>query len=551
MKSSTNKIYFNPAQRKYMSIRANSSCIIAARGIGKSEGIDAQELIDNVLLMPRSLGAIITPTYTKLLRNTLPAVLHGLSRLNFRKHSTGSPGHFTVGTTPPKHFKRPYIEPSSYENCMVFWNGTCVQFISQDGVMSANSMSLDWVIGFEAKFLNKKKIDEEIIPANRGNKQYFGDCFKHHGIHYSTDRPTLESGLWLFDLKNLMDTTLYSAVVDCYDELTRVKQKLAIAIDNGNNASVNYYNGEIKKIRSDLNLFRANLFYYDEFDSLENIDVLGVEWFFNMKRVLPPYLFLTSVMNMDVRKVSNCFYPFLSEKKHCYVPDNSAFTLSQEFGQIPKQLRNCLNDGDLRFDEPLIISFDYNSAINNIVVSQVHDNEHRTVNSMFVKTPRKLSDLVQFFCDYYAGFLLKEFVYYYDSTAVWETASQSEKYFETVLRILDKNKWTGLAINLGNPERHDVKYQVFAEAFTGNPEYLSPSFNQYNNEELILAMKQAKTRITRNGFEKDKSLEKKEDSINQPDEFKTHITDAWDTNYLGCLNHPHKSFGIYAGSHAG
>lgn len=547
--TSSRRVYFNPAQRKSMAIGARHSTLIGARGIGKSEGIDAVELVDNALLMPRSLGAIVTPTYTKLLRNTLPAVVHGLSRLGFRRHTAHSPGHFTIGTTPPRYFRRPYIEPATYENCMVFWNGTCVQFISQDGIMSANSMSLDWFLGWEAKFLNKKKIDEEVVPANRGNKQYFGDCHKHHGSHYSTDRPTMESGLWLFEQRQLMDERLLAAVVATYDELTRLKRELAAAVDQGREPSVRYLSGEVARTRRTLNLFRGSLHYYDEFSSLDNLEVLGVEWFFSMKRVLPPYLFLTSVLNLDVRKVSNCFYPYLSEGRHTYVPENSRHTLGQEIGQLPADTGTCLNDGDLDYTEPLIIALDYNASINNLVVAQVEEGtRHCTRNSLFVKTPQKLSDLVQRFCDYYAPFLRREVVYYYDSTAVWETASQSEKYFETVIRVLERNRWTVTAINLGNPERHDVKYQVFAEAFTGNPDYLQPTFNRYNNEELLIAMRQAKTRVTRKGFEKDKSLEKKEDSQLHPDELKTHITDAWDTSYLGCLNHPYQSFGVFAGS---
>lgn len=37
----------------------------------------------------------------------------------------------------------------------------------------------------------------------------------------------------------------------------------------------------------------------------------------------------------------------------------------------------------------------------------------------------------------------------------------------------------------------------------------------------------------KNGFEKDKSPEATEDSPDNPDEYKTHITDAWDTLFVG------------------
>ena len=539
LKRSSNRVYFNPAQRKVMAVGAHSSCIIGARAIGKSEGIDAVELLDDVQLMPRSLGGIITPTYTKLLRNTMPAVKHGLARLGCIEGV-----HYVIGRVPPKSFRRPYIAPSSWDNCMVFWNGACAQFISQDGVMSANSMSLDWVIGFEAKFLDKSKIDNEVVPANRGNKQYFGSCYKHHGMHYSTDRPTLESGRWVLELRKQMDPDIYRCVVACYSELTELKRRY---FEAEGEASRTYYASLITAKRRELNLFRSHLFYYDEFSSLDNIDVLGVEWFFMMKRTLPPYIFMLSILNMDMRKVSDCFYPHFSEATHCYVPDNSSFVMRHDFNEIAKEYRNCLLDGDLRYDIPLVIALDYNAPINNLVVGQHVDNELRTLITFYVKSPRKLADLVEVFCRYYEPFISKQVAYYYDSTANWETASQSEKYFETVVRVLERNRWSVTPIYIGQPERHDVKYSIFSEGFCRNPEFIYPSFNKFSCEELIISFGQAKCRITRNGFEKDKSLEKKPDSQEHPDEYKTHITDAWDTLYLGCLNHPYQSVGANAG----
>jgi hypothetical protein len=65
--------------------------------------------------------------------------------------------------------------------------------------MSANSMSLDYVGAFEAKYLDFEKIKSEVLPANRGNLNYFGDCPWHHGQLYTTDMPTGKSGSWIFE----------------------------------------------------------------------------------------------------------------------------------------------------------------------------------------------------------------------------------------------------------------------------------------------------------------------------------------------------------------
>ena len=68
----------------------------------------------------------------------------------------------------------------------------------------------------------------------------------------------------------------------------------------------------------------------------------------------------------------------------------------------------------------------------------------------------------------------------------------------------------------------------------GDPKYLFPIFNILNNDFLKLAMEQAGVRQGRNGFEKDKSVESTADSPDNPDEQKTHVTDAWDTLWFGC-----------------
>ena len=50
-------------------------------------------------------------------------------------------------------------------------------------------------------------------------------------------------------------------------------------------------------------------------------------------------------------------------------------------------------------------------------------------------------------------------------------------------------------------------------------------------------MEQAGVRQGRNGFEKDKSVESTPDTVDNPDEQKTHVTDAWDTLFIGMNYH--------------
>ena len=57
--------FFNKMQRQAMAIAAHDEYIVASRGTGKSEGIDARFILRNVWEMPGSLGGMISPSYAK------------------------------------------------------------------------------------------------------------------------------------------------------------------------------------------------------------------------------------------------------------------------------------------------------------------------------------------------------------------------------------------------------------------------------------------------------------------------------------------------------
>lgn len=69
--------FFNKMQRQAMAINAHDEYIVASRGTGKSEGIDARIILRNVWEMPGSLGGLISPSYAKAWGNTRPGNLQG------------------------------------------------------------------------------------------------------------------------------------------------------------------------------------------------------------------------------------------------------------------------------------------------------------------------------------------------------------------------------------------------------------------------------------------------------------------------------------------
>ena len=79
--------FFNKMQRQAMAIAAHDEYIVASRGTGKSEGIDARFILRNVWEMPGSLGGMISPSYAKAWGNTLPGYVK--ITLKFPDHPHG------------------------------------------------------------------------------------------------------------------------------------------------------------------------------------------------------------------------------------------------------------------------------------------------------------------------------------------------------------------------------------------------------------------------------------------------------------------------------
>jgi hypothetical protein len=540
MESPTKK-YFNRGQIESMVVAANKEFIIASRAFGKSEGIDAPRLLRNTFAMPGSQGALLSPTYKKLLQNTLPPLLKALSRLGYKRDT-----HYVLGGRPDKKkgFQPPITEVLDYDYSIVWFNGSVQNLISFDRSMSVNSMSLDYIMGFEAKYLDYGKIKDEVLPAIRGNRQYFGQSPWHHGMTFTTDMPTLKSGMWILDKAKDVDPDLIEVIKHTYVQIIELKT-------NQKDITQKYFEQRLKELREDLATFRKIATFYAEYDIFENIEIVGEKYVRDRKRELPKFQFRTAILNMKPGKLENCFYSALNESIHCYESSNQSYLESLTY-HTDMQF-DCRSDGDLHHSLPLCIGIDYNAAINSLVVGQVQGRKLMTLKSMFVKSPRKLPDVVNDFCDYYAPHAGRDVIFYYDATSIHDTPLDQESFKDTVVTVLSKRGWSVIEQYIGKPIRHDIKHSYIDMALKGDTtRWLFPQFNKSNCEALLVAMENAGVIVGRDGFQKDKKPEKKPETQELPEEYKTHITDAWDTLFIGCNLHPaHDQSSMPHGIHIG
>ena len=528
--------YLNRAQQEALAIAANTEIDICSRRFGKSFGIVSRRIKRNVQFMPGSTGAFVASSFKQAMTRTLPAAMSGLQEAGFIDGI-----HYVIGKRPPAKlgFAKPIVPVQNFDNVVTFYNGTQMVIISQDVKLSSNSLTLDWIVGDEAKGLDYDKLKDETFPANGGTMRYFSDCPWHHSVLFVSDMPVLKSGKWLLNYREKSDPD----VIDSIKGLLHLRWTIIHEWKDGREKQEKIQ--RIDKMLADL---RKVAVLYREWSIFENIDVVGLQYVKQMKRDLPPLIFQTSILSKRIERLQDGFYPNFKDSIHTYISNNNkpledagySFSSGADYG--------CLLDGDLNLKEPIAIAFDYNANINWLVAGQRNGSVLRVLKSFFVKYQRKLRELVDDFCHYYRAQLCKEVIFYYDSTALGSNYAVSEDDFKSIIiEQFNKNGWMVEAVFIGRPLPHNQKYSLLNDGFTGK-KHLMPMFNKENNEALLTAITMAEVDISPLGFHKQKGGEKLAETEDDPLEFRTDGTDAFDTLYLGNILYPYSTGGDGLGS---
>lgn len=518
------RVYLHPGQQRWRQCSANSSVNICSRRWGKSYLV-AMRIMENVKEMPGSLGVFVASSFRQAHSRTLPSALMAMEDFGWKRDV-----HYVIGHKPPRYlgFKDPIFCPSDLKDAIWFANGTLMVIVSQEVVLSANSMTIHWLVGDEAKGLDYDKLADEILPALGGSNRYFNDPAKYPhfwGTHFFTDMPTSKDGLWLINkYEKEYDRELCDSIIALQDRIDALEAM---------GGTPRY----IESLRKEANLKRSKALYYQESSIYDNIAVVGIDYIRRCRRNLSGLVYRTSILCLRIDKVEGMFYDSFDKKIHTYrATDNN------RLNNYTEQHYDCLFDTDIERNKPIAVSFDYGALINWLVAAQVQGGIHKTLKSFFTKKQKRLREVIQLFCDYYEPHTNKTVYYYYDSTALATGYVEvGHSAYNIVHDEFRKHGWDVVDKYLGNPMSHDRKHRIINEAFSGK-ETLMPMLNADNNEELIQALSLAELRIGDKGVRKDKSGEKTiETDTNLPLELRTDATDAWDTNFLGCLSMPYDS----------
>lgn len=202
-------IYLNRMQQRIYYASARDVRLLAARRFGKTDGSIAPRIYLVSMSMARGTNLWLGNSRKQLYSRTVPGTISALERLYHLVEGV----HFGWGK-PPKGVPAPVIKPKSWENVIWFANGTIWQMISLAVTGSANSLTVNSIIGDECKFMQKAKIDGEVMPTLSGITHPLGDpSFSrdnplYKSTFFASDASLTSKGNWLEKEEEKLDLTI-------------------------------------------------------------------------------------------------------------------------------------------------------------------------------------------------------------------------------------------------------------------------------------------------------------------------------------------------------
>jgi len=562
-----NELYLNAAQQLAYNCGARDIFIRGGRGLGKTTFIGSR-IINCVQSIPRGLGVFLGPSMKSLMGKTTPALVKALEQQYGWKEGM----QFYRGQPPARrNWPGPLAKPRTWENAISFYTGHTIFLISTSQTAAANGLNITELFGDEARFLDFDVIKSDVLPALRG------DMYSSPGWNKEKN-PFYLSQLFMSDAavtRKQQQWEREELVIGEDPELTKIKNTLADML-----AELNICPelAELPQFMDKLNRIRCQARLWFNFSSLENVEVLGEDYYRKMELSMPSLYFRVQILGHKLASLGHGGYYSYNAAVHGYMPSgdcqmdtiNSKMTSrfktkdlysgnrieweAPDLEETSAHADDCVLDDDLRPDLPLRLAFDVNHDFNAVVVGQVDEtnrnSDYRTlkvINALFVKNGPRLETLVQKFNRYYREQRghCKDIILYTDDTLYQGAAYATEQYDNTrfanvIKRILTAAGWKVHEVRMNRPMLHSRKYQYMSEVYSEQAR-LRVRINLLQCDFLCAALEktEAEEHVTSKGIKeirKKKSTEKykSESGIAGPREERTDITDALDSLVIGC-----------------
>lgn len=518
------KEYANRAQLEFMVVNPKLAYVRWGRGTGKTEGPIAFRTFNAIRNMPRSCGAFVTPSYQKFYTDLVPGLKLGLERFKMYEDI-----HYVVGKEPPKNknWDEPIYKPKNYNNVIAFANGSIIKLSSQDSKVSGQGNCYDYVIADECKLLDKKRINEEILKAMRGNGNRFKNVQEYASQLYVSDKFVKgKNHTWIFKNPKGYDPEVMATLKKMVDYYFYLKA-------NGKPTD---------SILADIHEISAVYPYVSEASSVDNAHALGIEFFKLNADSSTPLELLVSLFNEDHNSTENGFYFLLDEYVHGYSSSNVDYLHGIGFGGAPL---NCLKDGDINYSLPLELNFDFGGIRNFCTVTQydVKPNVFSLLKDFMEMKYEQICDAVD---TYYAPFKAKNkrVILYNDPVGNKQQPNSYTTYMDDIFNALKRRGWQPEFGSKSNAYiGHDIKFNIWKKVLDTSkdrdPRFPTFRFNKDNAHRAFVSMARAMQKETGGRIEKDKSDEK---NLSKDQQYTTHFSDTLDYNV--CRRFEHLEYGM-------
>lgn len=484
--------------------------------------------VENIYAMPRANGFLAGVSYQQLLTRTLPPLITAWEERYHLKENK----HFWLRKYAdaklqlPKAFRHP-VDPSTY---IPWHNGSGIYLVSQDRPGSINSVRTQWGAADEARFLDKKKFDDEVIPTMAGLEAMYGHLWNYLSLLFCSDMPKNTKGRWLLEYKKFMDKTTIESIMNVHRQLQDLIDKFLDASDS----TKKKMRPMLQELYSMLNELKRETVYYSTANILDNIDALGLGPLRHFKRALSDLDFQVSIMNKEIFKIENGFYSLLDENVHGYTMLNESFVDQLDIDLHEPPVPDCRWENDRDDTAPLNIGCDYNNKINCVVTVQEFPDEVRMLSSLYVDGELLLRDCIKAWHNYYKHHESREVIYWYDSTAVGGNADTDVSFSDIWTAGLTDLGWDVQRMDIGQPGSHHSRHHFWKLLFSGKDKRL-PQFRYNKTSAKVWEVSAQQAGIIRIGekVKKDKSSEKPDSGI--PPHEATHMSEAADVVIWGML----------------
>lgn len=557
------KVKGNRAQLPGLLYDAKSEVAVAGRGTGKSFAIGFK-MDALVRTMPRSVTALTGITYGQLLTRTLPSSFKLLNQMGYQQGV-----NYVIGRRPPSYFLDSYESLNKYDNIISFSNGTRFAMISQSESGSGRGANTDYEILDEALLIDEEQYNNEVVPTNRGNNEYFGKLSRHpvtqhHGFTYFTSMPTTKSGRWIlrygdYYLKErgvrLFDT--WNRVVAMQIELLDVVRAYRKAKEGGTEAQRIEARNEFKarwmqvqRIRDKIKPFvseKGLLFTLS--NAFDNLEMLRIDYILNSQEKMPNMIFLLEIMNMYIEKVTDCYYSIDDVKQVYYNAVDSSrvrdMAERNNFDLSSLETDSSEFDKDCDPSAPLELGFDWGSSICLMVVDQERHWDfvsnvateqicQTQINEFFVKPDTSpnimVKDLIGKFIHHYRRHANKLVYFFKDKYGDHKNPAQinSKTFNEMAIEELHAAGWDVIVQeHRGMEPRQSDRYNLWSVILSEtNPAMPLWRINGDKCRYTLISMNNAKVKTVDNRLTKDKSSERPDSGV-LPEEA-THFSDARD-----------------------